>query len=1359
MVGSCPNRNSEDWKRLLNQVGEDLAEKAFIANGYIIPNVPTISEIKKDIGYRKQRPDYTVPQFAKQLKKYNQKNGTSHSFTPKLVFGDTVEITMHLNYIPVNIEKQRQKDSQRLEPAKVANNEQAEKAFRELYEIEPGKFQQEATGVFDDEGNFKVPDDIDEDYLVETASEQVKAVEQKRKLKIDRDIYSLREQMLKAQREGNKDEVYRLGQEINKLKNTVENAERRLTLSDKITSFEEITGSDSSTGFAEKQLQEVDNILSKENITYDDINYSRRVIDLWLKAGDFTGDSSRHIILDEEEFNTPEIREKFQALKNIAENLDTRLFRIEKDLVVDLVRDYTGANLTAEEIYKDLADIGKLASNTLWLGRLPDEMIKTIASTVERANTKAKLEVNEVWKDIETLGKKAMKKSDNFQMYRQKTEDGNYTGKMVDRFAPEFYSEKAKLWNKAFNQKDAQAKVVKDPTAIKNYFDWLNKNTINFDPRALFPDSLGEDEITPDKYLYTSVTFEKKAIEDHIITLKSHLGEKGYQQYYDLQERRIEKFKVQRDIVYTSLLNENISPEEIEVRMEDWLKENSPYWGTEMLTNPSIRKTGNTYYKPTGLQQYGVTVPRKTIDNQETKWYDKNYQKIEADEDLYNFHKYVMDLMYDLNKTLPYSKRQLMERGVLPMMEKSIMDLFTEKGMGIGITPFFDKFKELQTTTELSTNISNDVNPLTGEQEKQINVAFVKDFGPEVESRVKVLKLKYEQATGKIATITEINEFRKQAVNEVANQQSWDLIKVLKAYSLTTLAHKHKAEIDPQIKLLTRAFSSRNEIETNRSGESRTKWGKKATKEGLAEWQDAINFYLDAEHYSIGARKVEGVSKTKLYSKEEKARKKEIEELITNEKDEEKKEILQEELDKLGNFRTLSASFDTMLKYMVYKNLGWNLGSSFSNLGFGFISNLTQASDGREFNLANMRKAYMLTINSVGRNLSFNSWEGVNQNGLKIRTIMDKWHLMNTSNNEMFQTSTQGSIGKLKRFAPMTLQERTEYLNYAPVMIATLMEFKATNPQGEETTLWEAFDHNGEIKEGYKTDFDEVKLIQRIKRSIEATHGDYNNPLKIKRTVAGRAVTQFRTWMFEGFANRFEAEKPDYDLSYGMSETYIRKGRYKSYTQGQLSVAGAALGTTFLPGVGTILGAGGGYLVGKFFGLQTKENTLADTLFTLKQLARKMVFQKTNFDSRFDKVDAANMRKNMTELYVLMSVAGLALLIRASIDDEEKKKDVKVANFLLNQMTRLHTDITFYTNPTEAEKLTQTAVPMAKLVDEVGTWFMDVAKLFDDDHENDEFQAPSPFEGYNKAVVHGARLIPPFSAVVKLAGQVQKTLE
>jgi len=314
-------------------------------------------------------------------------------------------------------------------------------------------------------------------------------------------------------------------------------------------------------------------------------------------------------------------------------------------------------------------------------------------------------------------------------------------------------------------------------------------------------------------------------------------------------------------------------------------------------------------------------------------------------------------------------------------------------------------------------------------------------------------------------------------------------------------------------------------------------------------------------------------------------------------------------------------------------------------------------------------------------------------------------------------------------------------------MIAVMMDFKAKDSDGNEVDLWEAFGPDGKLKEGYTSDVDEVRMIQKIKRIIEMNHGDYNNALQVKATFAGRALTQFRTWMFEGFANRFEGEKVDYALSYGLSEPYVRKGRYRSYTKGQLTTTGAALGTALLPGIGTALGAGAGYLVGKFAGLDTKENALSDTLFTLKQLARKLMFKPTKFDDRFNATDAANMRKNMTELYIMMGLMGVALLLKGMVDDDDEK-DSMVTNFLLNQTVRLRTDVGFYTNPLEFEKLTKTAVPMAGMVQDVSELFSDVSAHLNED-EDDVFQS-GPFKGTPKWLIHAGELVPGPAQGIKL---------
>jgi hypothetical protein len=51
---------------------------------------------------------------------------------------------------------------------------------------------------------------------------------------------------------------------------------------------------------------------------------------------------------------------------------------------------------------------------------------------------------------------------------------------------------------------------------------------------------------------------------------------------------------------------------------------------------------------------------------------------------------------------------------------------------------------------------------------------------------------------------------------------------------------------------------------------------------------------------------------------------------------------------------------------------------------------------------------------------------------------------------------------------------------------------------------------------------------------------------------------------------------------------------------------------------------------------------------------------KTKFDDRFNEVDAANMRMNMTELVIYGIIAMLMLAIKASAngDDDKKKRDV-----------------------------------------------------------------------------------------------------
>jgi hypothetical protein len=98
-------------------------------------------------------------------------------------------------------------------------------------------------------------------------------------------------------------------------------------------------------------------------------------------------------------------------------------------------------------------------------------------------------------------------------------------------------------------------------------------------------------------------------------------------------------------------------------------------------------------------------------------------------------------------------------------------------------------------------------------------------------------------------------------------------------------------------------------------------------------------------------------------------------------------------------------------------------------------------------------------------------------------------------------------------------------------------------------------------------------------------------------------------------------------------------------------------------------------------------------------------FQKMADDSEgstFTSTDAANMRKNLTELAFLLGMMMIAALFKMGIDDDDDDPDAKkkrpAVNFLVNYAARLQTDILFYTSPVEFERLTKNAVPMFRIV-------------------------------------------------------------
>ena len=301
----------------------------------------------------------------------------------------------------------------------------------------------------------------------------------------------------------------------------------------------------------------------------------------------------------------------------------------------------------------------------------------------------------------------------------------------------------------------------------------------------------------------------------------------------------------------------------------------------------------------------------------------------------------------------------------------------------------------------------------------------------------------------------------------------------------------------------------------------------------------------------------------------------------------------------------------------------------------------------------------------------------------------------------------------------MVINEVTELQNQMPIIRAYLLHKKAFDNNGNETNYWDAFNEDMTIKEGYKLSdkmSNEDALIDMelsIRDLIKRSHGDYDqhNAKLYKKHTLSRAMYQFRGWMPEGIASRFGKEE-EVNL---LGETV--KGRYRSYAKVFKS---------------TTLG-------------DEHYTAMNNVMFAMKQILRKMLFQKTQFNDRMSEVDAANMRANLQELFILMSTLSLTLMLTSLVPDSDDRKKYRI-NILLNVLQRTQTDILMYINPIQYQKISQSFIPVLGLINSISKAIGATGDyLLDTSNEN-----------FMKMVKADARNLPLATQVVRVGSYTDK---
>ena len=246
--------------------------------------------------------------------------------------------------------------------------------------------------------------------------------------------------------------------------------------------------------------------------------------------------------------------------------------------------------------------------------------------------------------------------------------------------------------------------------------------------------------------------------------------------------------------------------------------------------------------------------------------------------------------------------------------------------------------------------------------------------------------------------------------------------------------------------------------------------------------------------------------------------------------------------------------------------------------------------------------------------------------------------------------------------------------------------------------------------------FEELQFIVYVKNVIHRTHGDYENKIQWKQNLLGRAVSQYRTWMYRTVADRFDTERYD-----GLGG-YATKGRYRSAVpMGMLPFFNA-----LVPPL--IFARTKGQKKKKEVSMQNKAGiVLRNSLSTTKTFASSFLKNPFKFNKimkeklleEYEKVDAENISAAYTEWIAYLTVSLMSKLLvlwamSAFEDDDELTAQKGAVIFALNMLKRFENDLGFYINPLEASRLVDSPIPAYYLQEKGSRLFDSLGRIFDD---------------------------------------------
>jgi len=1046
---------------------------------------------------------------------------------------------------------------------------------------------------------------------------------------------------------------------------------------------------------ADKVLEEYRSMLSSDELSLTDLDHVNNNIRFWLAVGTLDPYKREHILYGDEELSE-DMRSRLGSIGVKATDIYNQY--IEKQLNAmqkEIFKKLKGEKKYLIDQLTETKDITWWQQNTLDISTYGDAVLALIQVHEKEAVTAAQVKIAELVNKLEAafdpvknrLGK-------NYDIFQQKNADGSKTNRLVYRFTPEFFEA----------ARDARFKLQTNRDYAK-FIEWLDDNEIIMNPIILFPTKLGDEyHWGQSENMYSD--YDENMREKHIQELKDTLGEKDFEMYRKSMEEKISNFIFQYNETKADLIGQGLSGEDLETALKDWELQKSPYYFVQRaLHGKKLENSQGIIVKNDGYS-YVNTVPRRfKKDGSETGYYDKNYENIQSDPKLAELYNQILEITSELSDMLPSSKRKELGINGLPFLRKDISELFG-RGNVIGMTEgLYEQFIEMTRSKAFEDTDSQERDPITGRVKFKARLHLeteeqaVKDM---VESKWIRYTIENTADMKKMSKIEKqllkeriTKEFKKQVVTEMQKERSDDLMTTMKAYIMATVMYHHKSNIEDMLNIISQIAEDRSAFVTKDGViQIDKKTGKPKLAEHAEKKREALRYNLEV--FLTGkARATEGQTKKKILTKGEKAREKELKDLletleqkflaneITEKFYSDSKAELDAQIANLGGVLEGSKVGDMALKLVQLKGIGWNVLSGLNNMAFGYVANSTEAAAAEHFDDPSLAKSRRMLTSSAVTNMTFNHYR--NAESKKIRKMIDLFDILKDASSELFKAGNKSPIAsKFRWLGAYQANKRTEYINQGQTFIAYMLFNKIKDLNGKEFSMWEAFDDNGVWKTEQFGEMDMSKFSQTktsVDQLIKRLHGNYDelSPVMGKRTIAGRALFQFKSWFPETWRKYWGKETPDFILG----DNY--KGRYLSAID--------AFSTDWKKTTGAT--------VAEFL----KKYMNVTSFGLIKN------FSDPNAFSHLTKVDMMNMRRNIHQLIFMANLTMLYYLLKYLADDdgEDKLFDAS-ANLAIHQISRLTGELEMYSSPTDLADFSKNLFPASVIIKDLSEIITAVGK-------------------------------------------------